>query len=240
MKIFNKMIAAISVVFMIAVFSVVAYTEKQGGANIMGMNGDRKSPACVVEPLPYAENALAPIISEDTVRFHYGKHHKGYADNLMKLIKGTEFEGMALEDIIAETSGKEARAAIFNNASQVWNHTFFWKSLTPDGGGEPPARLKAKIEESFGTVDACRKELAQAALTQFGSGWAWLAQDGDKLKVVKTGNAGSPLTSGLKPLLTIDVWEHAYYLDHQNRRAEYVDAVIDKLINWRFAADNLE
>jgi Fe-Mn family superoxide dismutase len=193
----------------------------------------------VLPVLPYADNALAPVISANTISFHYGKHHKTYVDNLNKLVAGTEFAGLPLEEIIAQTVGKEDKTAIFNNAAQAWNHTFYWSSLTPNGGGQPPAVLKQKIEASFGTMDACKKELTAAATTQFGSGWVWLVQDGDKLKVVKTGNADSPLTKGMKPLLTIDVWEHAYYLDYQNRRADYVNAVIDKLINWSFAANNL-
>ncbi|MDD5129365.1 MAG: superoxide dismutase [Candidatus Omnitrophica bacterium] len=193
----------------------------------------------VLLPLPYAQNALEPVISENTISFHYGKHYKGYVDNLNKLVAGTELAGMSLEEIIIATSGKADKTAIFNNASQAWNHAFYWNSLAPEGGGEVPSTLKVKIEASFGSVDACKKELAAAATSQFGSGWAWLVLDGDKLKVVKTGNADSPLTKGMKPLLTIDVWEHAYYLDYQNRRADYVNAVIDKLINWDFAADNL-
>jgi len=193
----------------------------------------------LLPPLPYADNALGPVISANTVGFHYGKHHKGYVDNLNKLIAETEFADMALEKIIAGTAGKAEKAAIFNNAAQVWNHTFYWSSLKPKGGGEPPAELKKKIEASFGTVDACRKEWSAAAMAQFGSGWAWLVLDGDNLKVVRTANADLPLTKGIKPLLTIDVWEHAYYLDYQNRRADYVNAVIDKLINWSFAAENL-
>ena len=193
----------------------------------------------VLPPLPYAENALEPVISANTIRFHYGKHHKGYVDNLNKLIAGTEFAGLPLEKIITETAGKADKAAIFNNAAQIWNHTFYWNSLTPNGGGEPPAALKKMIEASFGTVGACKKELATAATSQFGSGWAWLVLDGGKLKVAKTGNADLPLTQGMKPLLAIDVWEHAYYLDYQNRRADYVNAILDKLINWNFAADNL-
>jgi Fe-Mn family superoxide dismutase len=193
----------------------------------------------VLPSLPYADNALAPVISANTIGFHYGKHHKGYVDNLNKLIAGTEFANLPLEEIITKTAGKADKTAIFNNAAQTWNHTFYWRSLKPKGGGEPPAALKQKIEASFGTLDACKKELATAALAQFGSGWVWLVQDGDKLKVVKTGNADVPLTTGLKPLLTIDVWEHAYYLDYQNRRADYVNAVLDKLINWDFAAENL-
>ena len=189
-------------------------------------------------PLPYAENALDPVISANTLSFHYGKHHKAYVDNLNKLISGTELADSSLEEIIAATAGNADKAGIFNNAAQVWNHTFYWNSLSPRGGGEPPSDLKKKIDSSFGSLDACKKELATAATTQFGSGWAWLVQDGDKLRVVKTGNADSPLTKGMKPLLTIDVWEHAYYLDYQNRRPDYVNAVLDKLINWGFAADN--
>jgi superoxide dismutase, Fe-Mn family len=193
----------------------------------------------VLPPLPYAENALDPVISANTIGFHYGKHHKGYVDNLNKLIAGTELASLSLEKIIAETAGKGDKAEIFNNAAQTWNHTFYWRSLKPKGGGEPPAALKQKIEASFGNLDACKKELATAATTQFGSGWAWLVLEAGKLKVVKTGNAGTPLTKGVTPLLTIDVWEHAYYLDYQNRRMDYVNAVLDKLINWGFAADNL-
>ena len=193
----------------------------------------------ILPPLPYAENALDPVISADTIRLHYGKHHKGYVDTLNKLIDGSELAGLSLEQLINETAGKADKAAIFNNAAQTWNHTFYWRSLCAKGGGEPPAALKQKIEATFGTVDACKKELATAATTQFGSGWAWLVLEGDKLKVVKTGNAETPLTRGAKPLLVIDVWEHAYYLDYQNRRADYVNAVLDKLVNWSFAADNL-
>jgi len=193
----------------------------------------------VLPPLPYAENALDPVISTNTIGFHYGKHHKGYVDTLNKLIAGTELANHSLEKLIAETAGKPDKVAIFDNAAQTWNHTFYWRSLRPKGGGEPPAALRQRIEASFGNLDACKKELATAATTEFGSGWAWLVLQADKLKVVKTANAETPLTKGVKPLLTIDVWEHAYYLDYQNRRADYVNAVLDKLINWGFAADNL-
>jgi len=199
----------------------------------------QKASIHVLPSLPYAEHALEPAISARTLELHYGKHHKGYVDNLNKLIAGTPFAEVTLEKLICDTVGKIEKAAIFNNASQAWNHAFYWRSLTPEGGGEPPAALKQKIEAAFGSVDACKKELATAATTQFGSGWAWLILDGTALKVVKTCNANSPLATGLKPLLTIDVWEHAYYLDYQNRRADYVAAVLDKLINWRFAAENL-
>ncbi|MBV5316377.1 MAG: superoxide dismutase [Desulfobulbaceae bacterium] len=195
--------------------------------------------AITLPPLPYMENALEPVITSNTISFHYGKHHKGYVDNLKKFIAGTEYAEFSLEKIITLTAGLPEKAAIFNNAAQIWNHTFYWKSMTPKGGGEPPAALKQKIEAAFGSVDACKKELAGAAVAQFGSGWAWLVLEGDKLKVVKTSNADTPITAGLKPLLTIDVWEHAYYLDFQNRRVDYVNAVLDKLINWEFALQNI-
>jgi len=199
----------------------------------------QKSPVHVLPPLPYAENALEPVISARTMGFHYGKHHKGYVDNLNKMIAGTDYAGLTLGKLVCGTVGKIEKAALFNNASQSWNHTFFWHSLSPRGGGEPPAALKKKIEADFGTVDVCKKELATAATAQFGSGWVWLVLDGGALKVVKTCNANSPLAMGKKPLLAIDVWEHAYYLDYQNRRMDYVSAVLDKLVNWSFAADNL-
>ncbi len=200
----------------------------------------QKTPAHILPSLPYAEHALEPVISANTVSFHYGKHHKGYVDNLNRLIAGTEFADLTLERIITETAVNADKTVIFNNAAQAWNHAFYWNSLAPKGGGVPTGALKIKVEASFGTVEACKKELAAAAAAQFGSGWVWLVLHGDKLEVVKTGNAGSPLlTKGAKPLLTLDVWEHAYYLDYQNRRADYVNAVLDKLINWRFAADNL-
>jgi superoxide dismutase, Fe-Mn family len=197
------------------------------------------SPSITLPALPYPQNALDPVISANTLGFHYGKHHKTYVDTLNKLIAGTEFADMPLEQIVKATSGKADRAAIFNNAAQAWNHTFYWRSMKPQGGGEPPAAVKRLVESSFGSVEACKKELATAAVGQFGSGWAWLVLDGGKLKVVKTGNAETPLTGGSKPLLTLDVWEHAYYLDYQNRRVDYVNAVLEKLLNWEFAAENL-
>jgi Fe-Mn family superoxide dismutase len=193
----------------------------------------------VLPPLRYAENALDPVISGRTIGFHYGRHHKGYVDTLNKLLAGTELASFSLEKLIAETTGKTDKVAIFNNAAQAWNHTFYWRCLRPNGGGEPPAALKQEIEASFGNLDACKRDLAMAATSEFGSGWAWLVQEAGKLKVVKTGNAETPLTKGVKRLLVIDVWEHAYYLDYQNRRADYVNAVLDKLINWGFAGDNL-
>lgn len=189
-------------------------------------------------PLPYPENALEPVISARTLSFHYGKHHRGYVDNLNKLIAGTDLADLPLERIIAATTGQPDKIAVFNNAAQTWNHTFYFHCLRIRGGGDPPAALRQRIEASFGTVDACKRELAAAAMAQFGSGWAWLVTQGDKLRVVRTANAELP-PGGQKPLLTIDVWEHAYYLDYQNRRMDYVNAVLDKLVNWGFAAENL-
>ena len=184
--------------------------------------------------LPYALDALAPTLSQETLEYHYGKHHQTYVTNLNNLIPGTEFEAMSLEDVIMKSSG-----GVFNNAAQVWNHTFYWNSLKPKGGGKPTGVLAELIDKSFGDYDKFKAELAKAATGQFGSGWAWLVKDGDKLAVTKTGNADTPIARDQKPLLTIDVWEHAYYLDYQNRRADYVNAVIDNLLNWEFAAKNL-
>lgn len=188
--------------------------------------------------LPYAEDALAPVISTNTVGFHYGKHHKAYMDNLNKLIAGTDLSGLSLEEIIKKTGGIEDKRSIFNNAAQVWNHTFYWKSLKP-GGSVPTPKMMGLLEASFGTYEVFKQKLAEAALTQFGSGWAWLVSREGSLRVMKTGNADIPLSDAQTPLLTIDVWEHAYYLDYQNRRGDYVAAVIDKLLNWDFAEMNL-
>ena len=189
--------------------------------------------------LPYADNALDPVISSNTLGFHYGKHHKAYVDNLNKLVAGTEFEAMSLEDVIRKTAGVADKAGVFNNAAQIWNHTFYWNSLKPNGGGAPTGAVKAKIEAAFGSYEKFAEDFAQAAVTQFGSGWAWLVAEGSEVKLVKTANAEVPFTKGQKPLLTIDVWEHAYYLDWQNRRPDYAKAVIEKLLNWDFANANL-
>ena len=170
----------------------------------------RAASPILLPALPWGDSALAPVISANTIGFHYGKHHKGYVDNLNRLVAGTDLADLSLEKIVAVSAGKADKTAIFNNAAQIWNHSFYWSSLRPNGGGEPPAALKKRIEASFGSVDALKKELATAATSQFGSGWAWLVADGDKLKVIKTANADLPQTAGLKPLLTIDVWEHAY------------------------------
>lgn len=189
-------------------------------------------------PLPYADNALEPLISANTLSFHYGKHHKTYVDNLNKLVEGKDLAQMSLEQIIAASAGKPDMAGVFNNAAQIWNHTFYWNSLKPNGGGKPTGAVAAAIDKDLGGYDKFKTDFAAAAVTQFGSGWAWLVSDAGTLKIVKTGNAEVPLTKGQKPLLTIDVWEHAYYLDYQNLRAKYVEALIDKLLNWDFANAN--
>ncbi len=194
----------------------------------------------VLPDLPYAQNALEPVISARTLEFHYGKHHQTYVDNLNKLIKGTPLAQKPLEELIIDTFRQPDKVGVFNNAAQVWNHTFYWHCLNPAGGKEPSQALMQKIETAFGSFDECKKELFSAATTQFGSGWAWLELDGDRLKVTKTPNAEMPLTRNNKPLLTIDVWEHAYYLDYQNRRPDYVQAVLDNLVNWDFVAEKLE
>jgi superoxide dismutase, Fe-Mn family len=190
-------------------------------------------------PLPYAESALAPVISANTLSFHYGKHHKAYVDNLNKLAAGTEYESAPLEKIIRDTAGKPDKAGVFNNAAQVWNHTFYWNCLKGGSGGKPGGRIAQMLESDLGGYDNFRKEFATACTTQFGSGWAWLVAEGGTMRIVKTPNAEVPFTKGATPLLTIDVWEHAYYLDYQNRRPDYANAVIDKLLNWDFATENL-
>lgn len=189
--------------------------------------------------LPYAKDALEPHISARTFEFHYGKHYQAYIDNTRKLATGNEYAGLSLKEIIQKSSGKADQTAIFNNAAQSFNHAFFWESMKSGGGGQPKGRIGQAIDKSFGSHAQFEKEFSEAALTQFGSGWAWLIQDGAALKVVKTANADTPMTRGWTPLLTLDVWEHAYYLDYQNRRGDYVRAYLDHLINWSFAESNL-
>ncbi|HAT2066533.1 TPA: superoxide dismutase [Fe] [Legionella pneumophila] len=185
--------------------------------------------------LPYALDALAPHISKETLEYHYGKHHNTYVTNLNKLIPGTEFESMTLEEIIMKAKG-----GIFNNAAQVWNHTFYWHSMSPNGGGEPKGKLAEAINQSFGSFAAFKEQFSQTAATTFGSGWAWLVQDqSGALKIISTSNAGTPMTEGLKALLTCDVWEHAYYIDYRNRRPDYIEAFWS-LVNWDFASSNLK
>ena len=190
--------------------------------------------------LPYALDALAPAISAQTLNRHHGKHHQGYVDGLNQGVQGTPFAEMTLEQVIAATAGQAEHIKLYQHAAQVWNHNFYWRSLRAGGGGEPPALLKPLILANFGSTEACKEALAAAAVARFGSGWVWLVLEGGKLAVIDSANADTPLTTpACRPLLAIDVWEHAYYLDYQERRAAHVEAVLDKLINWGFAADNL-
>jgi Fe-Mn family superoxide dismutase len=198
----------------------------------------RKAMPIELPKLPFEDNALAPTISSNTISFHYGKHHKTYVDNLNKLIAGTDLAEKPLVEIVRASSGKADKAAIFNNSAQVWNHTFYWHSLSPKST-TPSKDLADRIEKDLGGMAKFKEQLSAAALGQFGSGWAWLVSDGGVLKVTKTPNAETPITGAAKPLLTLDVWEHAYYLDYQNKRADYVTAVLDKLLNWEFASRNL-
>ncbi|WP_028388959.1 superoxide dismutase [Legionella fairfieldensis] len=190
--------------------------------------------AFTLPPLPYAKNALAPHISEETLEYHYGKHHNTYVNNLNKLIAGTNDENLSLEEIIKKSSG-----GVFNNAAQVWNHTFYWHCLSPNGGGEPTGRLADAIKKAFGSFAAFQDQFTQTAIATFGSGWAWLVQDKmGELKIISTSNAGTPMTENLHALLTCDVWEHAYYIDYRNARPDYLKAFWS-LVHWDFAADNL-
>ncbi len=185
--------------------------------------------------LPWAKDALAPHISAETIDYHYGKHHNAYVTNLNKLIDGTDMASKSLEEIV-----KAAEGGMFNNAAQVWNHTFYWNSMKPGGGGAPSGALADAINGSFGSFDKFKEAFSAAAATQFGSGWAWLVKEGDKLAVMKTPNAETPLTkAGVTPLLTIDVWEHAYYVDYRNARPKYIETFLSSLANWDFAAKNL-
>jgi len=190
-------------------------------------------------PLPFASDALESYgMKAETFEYHYGKHHKAYVDNLNKLTEGTDLANKSLEEVIQIAFKDSTKVGIFNNAAQVWNHTFFWNCLKPAGGGAPTGDLAARIEKDFGSFDKFKEEFSNAAATQFGSGWAWLVLDNGSLKVVKTSNAENPMTAGQTPLLTMDVWEHAYYLDYQNRRPDYISDFINKLINWDFVAAN--
>ncbi|MBU0723463.1 MAG: superoxide dismutase [Alphaproteobacteria bacterium] len=189
--------------------------------------------------LPYEQTALEPHVSANTLSFHHGKHHNTYVVNLNKMIDGTPLASKSLEEIIQESAGDSAKAGIFNNAAQVWNHTFFWHSMKPKGGGKPTGAIAKKIDESFGSYEKFAEEFKAAGAGQFGSGWVWLVEDGGKLAIMKTPNAELPMTKGKKALLTCDVWEHAYYLDYQNRRPDFLAAFLDNLVNWDFAEKNL-
>jgi Fe-Mn family superoxide dismutase len=190
--------------------------------------------------LPYADTALEPHYSQKTISFHYGKHHRAYVDNLNKLVAGSDLEKKTLEEVILAAAGNPEKVGVFNNAAQVWNHTFFWNGMRPGGGGKPQGDLLAAIEKAFGGYDKFVEQFKAAAVGRFGSGWAWLVVDGGALKIVTTANAETPITARQKPLLTVDVWEHAYYLDYQNRRPDFVQTYFDKLVNWDFAAANFK
>ena len=189
--------------------------------------------------LPYGLDALEPHISRQTLEFHHGKHHAGYVTNLNKLVEGGDLDGKSLEEVILAVVGDATKVGVFNNAAQVWNHSFYWQCIKPGGGGAPTGALADKIAADFGSFEAFTEQFKTAGATQFGSGWAWLVLDGGTLKITKTANADLPLAHGQKALLTMDVWEHAYYLDYQNRRPDYMTTYLDKLVNWEFVAANL-
>jgi len=190
-------------------------------------------------PLPYSENALEPYTSAKTISFHYGKHHKAYVDNLNKAAAGTDLEGKPLDQVIRAVAGDPKRTGVFNNAAQVWNHTFFWSCMKPSGGGRPPGEVAKRIDAAFGSYEGFAEQFKAAAVGRFGSGWGWLVEEGGALKIVSTSNADTPMVNRQKALLTVDVWEHAYYLDYQNRRPDFVQAFLDHLVNWDFVAGNL-
>ena len=195
--------------------------------------------AITLPDLPFASDALEPHISANTLSFHHGKHHAAYVTNLNGLIEGTELEGKSLEEIIMAVAGDASKAGVFNNAAQVWNHTFYWNSMKKGGGGAPTGAIADKINEDFGSYEEFAKQFTAAGMPQFGSGWAWLVLEDGKLKVTKTPNADLPMAHGQKAILTADVWEHAYYLDFQNRRPDYLATFLESLVNWDFANENL-
>ncbi len=190
--------------------------------------------------LDYAKNKLAPIMSEETLDLHHGKHHQTYITNLNKFIENSDMNKMTLEEIIIHTSKDKSKSAIFNNASQHWNHILFWKCMKPGGGGLMPKKLKAKVESDFGSVEEFKNQFIQAGITQFGSGWCWLSVDNGKLVITKTSNADNTLIYDMKPILGCDLWEHSYYVDYKNRRPEYLENFYEKLINWEFVESNLD
>ena len=189
--------------------------------------------------LPYANDALAPYMSAETLDFHHGKHHQTYVTNLNNLIKDTDLQNSSLEEIVVKSSKDSSMAGIFNNAGQHWNHILFWQCMKPNGGGAIPSELEKKLNEDFGSVDKFKEAFIQAGTTQFGSGWAWLAVNNGKLVVTKSANASNPLVDGMKPILGCDVWEHSYYIDYRNRRPDYLKAFLESLVNWEFVASQL-
>ena len=190
--------------------------------------------------LPYANDALAPYMSAETLDFHHGKHHQTYVTNLNNLLKDHELQSSSLEDIVVKSSKDASMAGIFNNAGQHWNHVLFWQCMKPNGGGSIPSELEGRLNSDFGSVEQFKEAFIQAGITQFGSGWAWLAIDNGKLVVTKSPNASNPLVDGLKPILGCDVWEHSYYIDYRNKRPDYLKAFLDSLVNWEFVASQLD
>ena len=190
--------------------------------------------------LPYANDALAPYMSAETLDFHHGKHHQTYVTNLNNLLKDNELQSASLEDIVVKSSKDTSMAGIFNNAGQHWNHILFWQCMKPNGGGSIPSELEARLNSDFGSVDQFKEAFIQAETTQFGSGWAWLAIDNGKFVVTKSANASNPLVDGMKPILGCDVWEHSYYIDYRNKRPDYLKAFLDSLVNWEFVASQLD
>ena len=229
--------SAICVLAPLLGMAVVSRAEK----SVTGPAASGGSPAFTLPSLPYAQEALEPYLSARTMGFHYGKHHQAYVDNLNKLVAGTPWATEpSLEKVVLESAGKADKAAVFNNAAQAWNHDFFWRSMKPGGEGRPVGRLMDLMGKSFGGFDEFKNAFVIAAVAQFGSGWVWLVQEGDVLNIVKTANADTPIAHGQTALLTCDVWEHAYYLDYQNRRKDFVEAFLDHLANWEFAASQLK
>lgn len=224
--------------FMKTTLTASAFVSAAMVTGIPLLGAEQVSAGIRLPPLPYPENALEPHISGRLIGFHYGKHHSGYVKNSNKLIENSIFKQNNLKNIINKTAKKPEFIAIFNNAAQVYNHTFYWNSLQPGGGGEPGGELAKRIKKTFGTYQIFKDKFITEAAGVFGSGWIWLVREGDEVKIVQTSNANTPLAQGQIPLITIDVWEHAYYLDYQNRRADYLNACMDHLINWEFAERN--
>lgn len=220
----------------VAFLGIVSFA-RHGLAQTLNPMTKGKTMTFTLPPLPYAPNALEPHMSANTFSYHYNKHHQAYITKTNELVAGTPLEGKTIEEVIM-AAAKE-KGPLFNNAAQVWNHTFFWNSMTPNGGGTPKGKIAEKINADFGSFDEFKKQFKEAGVGQFGSGWAWLVLDNGKLKVTKTPNADLPMAHGQKAILTCDVWEHAYYLDYQNRRPDFLTAFLDHLANWEFAEKNL-
>lgn len=235
----KKMMMAV-MAYAVCCLPIVGAAEQdvnQGRSLSMAVN---QSGSFVLPALPYELTALEPVISANTLSYHYGKHHAAYVNKLNELVVGTEYAGLTLEEVIVRSAGRSDQAGIFNNAAQAWNHDFFWKSLSPQGGGRPSGEIGRKIDADFGSYENFVTQFAEAGMTQFGSGWAWLVEDAGVLKIIKTPNAENPLSQGKgRAILALDVWEHSYYLDYQNRRGDYLKTVIERLINWEFAENNL-